>query len=193
MSHPEVASFREFAGIVGCKPGYVTQLRKAGRLVLTDDGKRVRVAESLQRIADTRDPAKAAVAERHAAARNNGNGAAFAPPPTTGESGDEPDLPTSTGYTYWRERTERAKALAAERENDIAEGKLLDAAEVEAAVSHAVTQLRTTLEGLPYDLAPELAPITDEGELRARLVEAVELALGELSRQFAKATQGEDA
>lgn len=193
MSHPEVASFREFAGIVGCKPGYVTQLRKAGRLVLTDDGKRVRVAESLQRIADTRDPAKAAVAERHAAARSGNDAPPPSPPSSIGGRGDEPDLPTSTGYAYWRERTEKAKALAAERDNAIAEGKLLEAVQVEAAVAGAITQIRTTLEGLPYDLAPELAPVTDEAELRARLVEAVELALGELARQFAKATQPEVA
>lgn len=191
MTQPDVASFREFAGIANVKPSYVTQLRKAGRLVLTEDGKRVQVAQSLQRIADTRDPAKAAVAERHAAARSGNGVSPSSPPAPHGEGRGEPDLPTSTGYAYWRERTEKAKALAAERDNAIAEGKLLEAAQVESAVAGAITKLRTTLEGLPYDLAPELAPITDEAELRARLVEAVELALGELARQFAKATQPE--
>src|SRR5690606_16487416 len=69
MSRPETAGFREFAALAGFKPSYVTELRKVGRLVLTGDGKRVRVAESLALIEQTRDPAKAGVAARHAAAR----------------------------------------------------------------------------------------------------------------------------
>ena len=67
---PETESFRQFAARLGCRPGYVTELRHAGRLVLTEDGRRVRVAESLRLIQDTRDPTKAGVRARHAAERD---------------------------------------------------------------------------------------------------------------------------
>ena len=69
MTHPETSTFGEFAKIARFKASYVTQLKNDNRLVLTDDGKRVRVAESLARIAATKDPSKAGVAARHAAAR----------------------------------------------------------------------------------------------------------------------------
>lgn len=192
-----VASFSEFARRQGIKPSYVTQLRKDGRLVLTDDGKHVRVAESLARIEGTRDPSKAGVAARHAAARGavNGQGDGGAAPsaPAEQERVEDPDISTEglvdDGYQYWRKRTERAKALQAERENALAEGKLLDAGQVDAAAAEAATRFRAALEAMPYDLAPELAPITDEAQVRARLVEAVEHALTELSRQFGALTK----
>ncbi|MEO7773588.1 MAG: terminase small subunit, partial [Steroidobacteraceae bacterium] len=62
MTAPETATFSQFAVIAGYKPGYITALRKDGRLVLTEDGKRVKVAESIQLIKDTKDPARIAVA-----------------------------------------------------------------------------------------------------------------------------------
>lgn len=189
MSQPDTCTQREFARLLGYKPSYVTQLKAAGRLVMASDGRKVCVAASLAKIRETADPSKAPVAERHAQAR--AASAAAAPPGGEGEGDDE--LPTTSGYSHWRERTERAKALAGERENAKEEGRLYEANAVDAAIAGAVTQLRTTLEGLPYDLAPELAPITDEGELRARLVEAMELTLGELSRSFSRATQAEAA
>jgi hypothetical protein len=186
---PGELSFADFARRKGWKRHYVTQLKGEGRLVLSEDGKRVRVAESLARIEATRDPAKAGVATRHAAARAAGEGEA-APAPSSpasgapgGQDGDD-ETPVTAGYAYWRERSEKAKALAGERDNLVAEGKLLDAADVEAQLAGAVTRLRASLEAMPYDLAPELAPITDEAQLRARLTTYIEHALAELARQF---------
>src|SRR5690606_36563118 len=66
---PETLGFRDFARRCGWKASFVTELKDAGRLVLTPDGRRVLVAESLRLIEDTRDPSKAGVAARHAAAR----------------------------------------------------------------------------------------------------------------------------
>lgn len=188
MTHPVTCSFAEFAAIGNFKRSYVTELRKAGRLVLTDDARAVRVPESLALIDATRDPSKAGVAARHAAeraARGDGQGAPAAAPPRDGEAEDDADVPVTTGYQQWRERSERAKALGLERENEIADGKLLDAAAVESAIAAAVVQFRATIENLPNDLAPELAPITEESQVRALLIEAFERALNDLSRQFA--------
>lgn len=182
---PAIATQAEFAAIANVRPSYVTALKKAGRLVLDADGK-VRVAESLARIEATRDPAKAAVAARHAEARG-----AAVPAPHVDEPGPEPE-PTTAGFQHWRERNEKAKALAAERENAIAEGKLMAADDVAAQVSHAMTVLRNSLERLPDILGPQLAAEQSESRCRGLVAEAVELALEETSRRFA-AIAGEGA
>lgn len=197
----ETASFAQFAAAAGIKRSYVTALRKADRLVLTDDGKRVLVAESLARIEATRDPARAAVAARHAAARGTpafptaaaaqrtqtagqGEAAADAAPAPPDATQPVDDTPGGEGFQYWRQRSEKARALAAERDNAVAEAKLLDAEEVVATVKGAITTLRTRLESLPDVLGPQLAAISDEAEARASVAEAIEHALEETSRQF---------
>jgi hypothetical protein len=185
---PETATLREFAGIARFRPSYVTQLKAEDRLVLTEDGKRVRVAESLARIEATKDPAKIGVAARHAAARTESGhdqaaqSAPKAPPPQAAESGD--DTVTTAGFQHWRERSERAKALSAERENALAEGKLMQAEDVVHAVNAHVTMLRTRLEALPDVVAPQLAAARDESHVRSLLAESIEHALAEMSRQF---------
>lgn len=177
-SLPATASQADFAAIANVRRSYVTALKKAGRLVLDAEGK-VLVAESLARIEATRDPAKAAVAARHAEAR----GAALPSAPVD-DAGPEPE-PTTAGFQHWRERSEKAKALAAERENAIADGKLMAADDVAAQVSHALTVLRNALERLPDILGPQLAAEQNEARCRGLVAEAVELALEETSRRFA--------
>lgn len=195
---PETMAFREFADHLRCKPGYVTELRKAGRLVLTDDGKRVRVAESAALIADTRDPAKAGVAARHAATR-----AAAVPSPSTAKAAGQlppsaapsaADTPPSSFTPDDPHAKRRAKAMAdkeealarkALRDEQVELGQLLQREDVERAVADAATRLRTTLENVPATLAPELAATTDEGRCRLLLDNALEHVLEDLSRKFA--------
>lgn len=181
MTLTDTATRKEFAGIAGFKPSYITQLEKDNRLVLTEDGKRILVAESLARIEATRDPSKIAVARRHAEARSaaEGEGNAQAAPET-----EELEI-NSSGYQHWRERSERAKALAAERDNAVADGKLLAAADVAAAVATIATTLRTRLESLPAILAPQVVAAVDEARAHALIAEHVEHALAESERQLA--------
>lgn len=192
---PNELSFADFARLLGVKPQAVTALRKDDRLVLTTDGKRVVVDASRARIAATADPTKAGVTARHAAERQAKGAGQAAPVPSTTEAaggeGDAADEPApSQGFQYWRERNERAKALASERENDLADGKLLAADEVTAAVAQATTTLRASLERLPDTLAPELAAANDEGQVRGLLAEAIEHALEDLARQFGELGKG---
>jgi hypothetical protein len=178
----------EFARELGVKPSYVTQLGKDDRLVLDAVG-RVLVEASKARIRDTKDPAKAAVAARHAEARAAAQeGAEDAP-------GDAPDAPLHDGdraYQDWRTRTERAKALAAERDLAQSMGQLLSRDDVRSVVADAFTQARKSLEGLPSQLAPELAALSDEIGIRTRLADEVESVLHELSRSLS-ALGGSDA
>lgn len=193
VASDEVLSFTAFARTRGWSRSYVTKLRQTGRLVLTPDGKRVCVAASLQRIHDTRDPSKAGVAARHAAARAASDTTAPEATTTTDEahaandddSDDADILITTEGYQHWRERTERARALKAERDNAIADGDLLAAEDVVAAIASAGTLLRTSLERLPDTLSPQLAAMHDEGQVRALMIEQIQHALADLSRQFA--------
>lgn len=191
MSLPETATLAEFARLADRKRSYITDLKASGRLVLTQDGKRVRVAESLALIAATRDPSKAGVVARHEAARTPAEGQEAAPSivaspaaadrdDEAGEDGDE----ATGGYQYWRKRTERAKALSAERENRLRDRELLEADQVAATVSAAITTLRNRFESLPDILGPQLAAEEDEGRVRALLAETIEHALEEASRQF---------
>lgn len=191
MSEPQVAvaGLREFASLAGFKPSYITQLKKDGRLVMTEDGK-VQVAESLARIEETKSPEKAAVAARHAAARQAAaQEATHDPqaPPAPAAPQDDPRV----GNSYQAARAVREKYLAmeAKRAYEHAIGKLLEAAHVEAALADAVTTLRTQLEGLPDILASDLAAEPDEARCRALITDAVEQQLHELARQFQRITQ----
>jgi hypothetical protein len=180
---PETCTLREFASIAGFKPSYITRLKADDRLVLTEDGKRVRVVESLQRIKDTADPTRIGVVRRHAEHRQ-AQGSGEVPPASDELHGsDEPDEATST-YQHWRERGERAKALAAERENDIADRKLLRADELEPAIADAFTLIRARIEALPEVLGDELAVMTDPQAVRARMREEIEQLLTETSNKL---------
>lgn len=185
---PETATQAEFARLQRWKPSYVSQLKREGRLVLSEDGKSVLVAESIARVAATMDPAKDGVRARHAAARVTTTPAPAPEPIAPQEPAGEPGAAgiDGIGYQHWRERSERAKALGLERDNAIAAGRLLDAGEVAKAVGSAATALRTRLEGLPDVLAPQLAPLDDEARIRGLLAEEIEHALSECARGFAQ-------
>lgn len=197
------ASFAGFAKLLGNRrASYVTQLKREGRLVLTEDGKRVKVDASLALIRSTSDPAKAGVVARHAAARGAASVAPAAPPaPPAGDQpagdGDDGWLPPEGGHQLRRAKAladkEEALAEKARRENLVEMGKLLPADEVDHALFAAATTLRTSLENLPNTLAPELTAARDEGRVRVILGEAIEHALEEISRAFATIAKSEES
>lgn len=194
---PRTATFRQFADIAKFKPSYVTQLRRAGRLVVTEDGKRVLVDESLQLIRDTADPSRRGVALRHAAARGAASAAAAAQPAktktNTEEPADEPagDAQVNPNDTHARRRAkaladkEEALAALAIRDYNQSMGKLMAAADVEEAIAQAGTVFRKALERLPDTLAPQLAAIVDEVRIRTLLTDELHQVLSELAREFA--------
>ncbi len=190
MTHPATATFTEFAAIHGCVKSHVTALRKAGRLVLTDDGKRVRVAESLARIEATRDPAMAAVAARHAEQRGaelvrapaDASPAAprVEPDDEAFDGGDE----GSPDYQRWKARKERAAALREELRLGEEAGDLVRRADAVAIVAQAFTSVRTAFEALPDSIASTLAGETDEARVRTLLLEEIEHLLGNLANEI---------
>lgn len=191
-------SFSEFAKHAGFKPSYVTQLKREGRLVLTENGKRVLVEESLQRILETRDPARRDAVERHAANRGTEIKNPTTPSTTEEEEEDEEtdDAPRgkrgTSAFQEARARRENFLALQAQRDYEVSMKQLLNAAEVEDAIASAVTTFRTAFENLPDRLAPTLVGLADEHVIRSMLADEFELALNRLATDFRKRNQ-EDA
>lgn len=185
MTLPEIATLAEFATIARFKRPYVTELKHNGRLVLTDDGKRVRVAESLELIKATSDPSRSGVARRHAADRLAASQAAAAVPSAQEPTEDEPEWQQDTPYHAHRAEKERWLAAGAKRDYEISMRELLPAREVESAIAQMGNALRKDLERLPDTLAPQLAPMGDEHAIRTFLAENVEQALTEMARRFA--------
>lgn len=202
--------FAEFARHLGVRPSYITELRKTGRLVLTDDAKAVKVAESVALISKTRDPSWIGVSARHAAERGNKLHLDTAAPasevaaqevlvsareqPTeAAAASDEP----IRDERLVRERNPdalddqdliRKKCKGIDLDNakkalelKIAMGKVAPVADIEAAAADLVTALRRRLEGMGTTLAPLVAPVSEPSACKALIDEFVEGVLRETS------------
>lgn len=167
----------QFARHLGVDRAHVTRLKQTGRLVLTADG-HIDVAASEARIAATADPAKAPVAERHAAGR-----AAAVDGQKSPKTAPEDDGDTTAGtpdYQKARARREEANANLAEIELAERAGGLMETSAVVAVLADAGATCRTMLETLPAVLAPQLATLSDDHACRQLLEEHVGAALNEL-------------
>lgn len=183
---PETLTVREFATLMGFKPNYGHQLKADGRLVLTDDGKRVKVADSIARVKATADPSKAGVVQRHAEQR----GAASAlqgEPPDSDADADEDDMPAGPigRYDYQASKAKR-EHFAAEREltaHRKEARELIEVAEHIAAFAKAGALVRSSLETWATTLPPQLFG-RDEASIRATIADQVEQLLRELAAQL---------
>lgn len=198
MTAVETMGFREFADHMRVKPGYITELKRNGRLVLTDDGKRVRVAESVRLIEDSRDPSKAGVTARHAEARGRATADLDSDDEQDDDSLDDEAFATSgptASHAARRAKAaadrEEAAARKALRDEQIELGTLLSLDEVVSAIRSAVTTLRAGLQGLPATLAPALAAAQSEDQTQMILSDAIEQGLEEISREFNLIAKGD--
>ena len=189
MTSLEILSLSDFAKRMNIKRSYVTQLKNEGRLVMAEDGKRVVVEASIERIQATRDPSKVAVARRHAAERG-----AETPLSSdlaeTDDSATDPETPAGADnlnpdYQRARAKREHFNAELAQLEFRKAAGDLMESSAVAAAVSAAVTALRTRIESWPSVLAPQLVG-REEAIIAATLADHIEHSLNEVATQFAK-------
>lgn len=183
------ATLREFCDAQGWKPSYGHQLKREGRLVLHTDGKTVLVAESIARIAATRDPSKQGVAERHAAGRAARATAADA------DAAKAPDLPSpqanteeDVGKTYHASKAVKEKYLALAARRDYEESiKLLTCThDAYFHIENAMTICRATLERLPSSLSPQMAALNDEKEINKVLTNHIEHILSIMSNELKK-------
>lgn len=190
-----------FARHLNVRPSYVKKLKDTGRLVMVSDAL-IDVEASEARIRETADPGKVAVAERHAAKRAGKAAATMEtkaavdiqkPAKTAAEAGEPeaPEVPGTPDYQKARARKESANADLAEMEARTRAGQLMETAAVMAAVADAGATIRTHLATLPAILAPQLATMADENQIRLLLEDHIEQALGELVERLDKA--GRDA
>ncbi|HEL4265665.1 TPA: hypothetical protein UM524_000386 [Stenotrophomonas maltophilia] len=192
---------KELASLIGCKPSYVVELRKKGRVVVGEGGKGFLKAASLELYARTADPVYAGVAQRHADERGSalvGSGegvdAVDADVDDDEEDGDDDDAkPSRVGRPQTPDSARKAKALADKAETDAQMahialqkelGLLLPRADVEAFLAEHATTFRGAMERLADTLAPQLAATLDEAGCRRLVWDEVSHALEELSQGF---------
>lgn len=184
----------EFARMEGKSKSYINKLKETGRLVM--EGDLVRVDASRERIAQTADPSKTAVAERHARQRSEHAAAAVNPqkqaktgtkqaktgtkPEPAEENDTAEERGTSPDYQLARARREEANANLAEIELAERAGELMQTSAVIAILSDAATTCRSMLETLPAILAPQLAALNNDHACRQLLEEHIGAALNEL-------------
>lgn len=176
----------EFARHIGKTPGYITQQKASGRIVM--QGRMVNVEETIKLIAETSDPSKAGVADRHAQEREQKQTSQ----PISGPAGQVlDDITGKAGSAYQQARAMKEKyaAMQAKIAYEKEVGILLVAHDVMLAVADGDAIIRNRLESLPDMLAPQLAAEMDEQKIRALLMDHIEHLLGELSQSFHKLTK----
>jgi hypothetical protein len=174
-----------FARHLGRSKSYITKLGSEGRLVLTDDGKRVKVAESIALIEATagqRDD----VAARHAEERT-----------TTPEQHVDPSMEQAKRLKAVSEaRRMAASADKEEMERDKLAGSLIAREDVDFVLNDFGATLTTHLENLADQLAPVIYPLTNLEETHAAIAEAVlhlQQSLAETMRRRVASMGGSNA
>lgn len=172
---PETMTRAEFTRYMGWKSqGYTHKVEKQGRLVMTEDNKFVRVAESVERLAATKDPARDDVQARNAAQRDGEPAEIEQQPelPLAAEAVPDPrSIDPTDSYQEWRRRGERADTIRKEAETEERIGNLCERADVRSAASEAGAFIGGLIESLPAQWSAELAAMNDEAVVQAYLSE----------------------
>ena len=184
MDGENLLSKSAFAERQGWSPSYVTKLSKQGRLITSDDGKFVKVSETLALLSRTSDPAKEAVRQHHKGARTERHvGAHTKPSAPAGEEGGS----GAADPAYWSAKARREGALAdlAEHELAVKRSEYVERRRVESAAYAAGRMLRDAVLGLPTQLSPELANLTDSREIEMKLRAALRKVFEDAARMTA--------
>lgn len=168
------ASQAEFARLIGVAKSYVTELKKAGRLVITDDGM-VDVEESKKRIEQTAEPSREDVASRW---KNEREARAV-----QSHQQDRQDDKIGNSYQTARAIKEKYAAMSAKLEYERAIGKLIEKDEVSKTIEDVVSIIRQALENMPHRASADLVG-KDLDAIRATLKQQVHGALSEMERVF---------
>lgn len=181
-------TFSEFAQLRQCSNSYVTKLKDQGRLVLTADGKKIKVKETLALIEQTagnRDD----VSARHQNARKEAQPAT----PAKKIADSEPSTPAEqkkpgrsaakdTELQSALREAQRAKAMAESRrvvaladkeemERDRLAGHLIAREDVDATMKFIGASVRGLLDVFPNQTAPLVASVSSLEECHSILAE----------------------
>lgn len=167
-----------FARRNGWARSYISELKLAGRLVLTDAGL-VEVEASLIRIGETALGTRPDVAERNALARSeSASGSQDAP--------GAPGAPDEGAGTFAEARLleRRYKALRAKLDYEQQQGLLVPAADVQTQGRQIGALMRAALQTIPDRLSAALAAETDPRRAQALLAAEIDRALATLCDQL---------
>lgn len=178
MTEPLYLSKSAFAARIGKTPSYITWLKNNDRLVMAPDGKQVDVFLSEALIRDTADPSKAGVSARHEQQRIERNVRSELSPmvetaPLMGPVLNQPA--TTAGLPdFQRAKAHREYYLGqlAEAEFHKVQGALVEKDAVDRAAFTAGRTVRDLFMGMPPQIAPELASMTDPWEIERYLANA---------------------
>lgn len=166
----------QFAARQGWSPSYVTKLKDQERLVLAPDGKMVDVMATLLQLQRTAAPEKESVRRHHAAGRTEKHAGIHTKLDAPGDDGGgDRASGGNADPKYWENKARREGALGdlAELELSKKRGELVDRARVESAAFSIGRMLRDAVLGLPTQLAPELAGMTDAFAIEIKLRDAL--------------------
>lgn len=185
--HPEEMSLGEFNRHMGYKGRFAWQLKNEQRLVMSDDGKRVRVADSIRLINETKDPSRAAVAARHAAGREHALASAPDEPEDGGEGTSTEPGATGNGFKFHDGKAKREHYAALREENAYFKevGKLMDADEVLGVFADAGARVGAVLDTVPASVGPMLVGQPAEEIVRI-LEDQMDVARAELASAMEK-------
>lgn len=188
--HPETLTLSEFNRHMGYKGRFVYQLRNEGRLVMADDGKMVRVAESIRRIEETKDPSRSGVAARHAAGRGHELTGLNQTEPLgdAADGGNSDEGGSGQGAYHFQDSKAKREHYAALREENAYRkevGELMDADEATGAFADAAAKIASVLDAVPSTVGPMLAGLQSDDVIRI-LGEQMDIARSELSAAINK-------
>lgn len=194
MSISNCMSIGAFNKHMGYKGRYAYQLAKEGRLVMSEDGKQVMVAESIRRIQETRDPSRAGVAGRHAVERGYSvDGASLVS--DSKEEKQEKSVSMAGGessgsYQFQDARAKKEHYAALREENAYRKeaGELMEAAEVVGVFADAAAKVAGVLDAVPATVGPMLAGL-DQSDVIRILTEQMDVARAEMASALNKMAQ----
>jgi hypothetical protein len=154
----------EFAKRIHRDPALVTRWRKAGKLVMSADGKRVCVRESLARLKLSLDPARGGNRAASGASRS------IAAPASPAARIADP-APAMGDLNYQREAARDKRASAQQRELELAKsaGELVEVAAVQHRIADHARAALDFLAARRRRLAPTLALESDPRKVEALL------------------------
>lgn len=168
----------QFAKRIQRAPSYITELISHGRIVLTEDGKRVEVEASIAKIEATASGAKPAVAARHEAERKG----------VKPGRKKRKEAEVEEGSRQYYERTlQQVKNDHKALEFDLVLGKRFLIADVRREALGLGNTLRATVERLIDQTAPRLSVMQDKTLRHALLQDELKTLRTVIKAEFPRA------
>lgn len=174
-----------FAELQGWNRSYITKLGHQGRLVLcSENPKLIDVGATLAALLCTGDPGRESLRKHHASMRVENHVSAHV---KIDSAMDDGAVPVGVDPKYWDSKTKREGALAnlAELELAVRMGQLVNRQRVEDVAFRSGRILRDAVLGIPTQLAPIFASMTDALEIEAKFSKALHQIFADAEKMVA--------